>query len=236
MNGADDANAAFGKVIIKEIDNLIDNASPQMMAQGDPAAAAALMDRARNANKAYKATESVMEKLDRAERQALKTGKGKNQDNALRQKIDELINQKDGKFYKAQPQSVRDKMDEIVRGTTGRNLARDIGQFAPNGLVSTAGGGAVGAWLGSLLSPGVGTVVGAVALPAAGYVSKRIADKGTQKAVQDLLRLIQANGNAAAAGVGRNGPGLLSQGLPQGLLGAQGATVKPRLNTGLLAR
>lgn len=226
VQGVDDANAEFGKIILKEIDKLIDGASQNMMAQGDPAMAAALVNQARKTNKVYKASEEVMGKLDKSERQALKTGKGTNQDNALRQKVDELINQGDGDFYKRQPKTVQDKMQEIVRGTKPRNFARSLGAAAPSGIVSATGGGAIGAWLGSLLGP-AGTVAGAIGVPAVGYVSKKIADKSTQNAVKDLLRLIQANGSVPQAGLSPR-KGLAGQAVPQGLLGGYSASIPQR--------
>lgn len=232
IDGVDDANAAFGKVVIKEVDNLINEASPEMVSAGNPVEAAALIEKARKANTAYRSTEEVLNKMDRAERQALKSGKGTNQDNALRQKVDELINQKGGSFYEMQSKAVQDKMQEVVRGTAGRNAARSFGAFAPTGIVSTTGSGAAGAWLGSLFGP-AGTAIGAVGLPAAGYVGKKIADKGTQKAVADLLRLIQANGDASAAGL-RSGPGLVGRSVPQALLGGYSSSVPQR--GGLLSR
>jgi hypothetical protein len=206
------------------------------MVQGDPAVAANLIKTAREANKVFRTSEKVMTKLDRAERQAAKTGKGTNQDNALRQKTDELINENKGREFKKYPKDVQDKMTEIVMGTPGRNAARKIGMVAPTGVVSgtlgSGGGGAAGAALGGLLGgPGgaaLGGFAGGFGVPAVGQIGKMLADRGTRKAVEDLLRIIQANGISANAGV--NNPSLLGQSVPAGLLG--GYSASPRVRSG----
>jgi hypothetical protein len=234
INGGDDANAAFGKVIVKQIDDMIDNASPASVTGGDPAVAADLINKARAANSVFKQSEKVMTKLDRAERQAAKTGKGTNQDNALRQKVDELINEKQGKEFKKYPKDVQDKMTEVVMGTRGGNTARAVGAAAPTGIVSASLGSGSGATIGSTIGgllggPGgavVGGALGTFGVPAVGQVGKMIADNKTRKAVEDLLRIIQSNGSAAAAGV--NNPSLLGQNVPNAILGGNSAVVGNR--------
>lgn len=238
VKNGDDANAAFGNVIMDKIDDMIENTAPLFGGQNDPAIASGLIKTAREANKVYRTSEKVMMKLDRAERQAAKTGKGSNQDNALRQKTDELINENKGKEFKKYPKDVQDKMTEIVMGTPGRNRARKVGMAAPTGVVSgTLGSGAgatVGSTIGSLLGGPVGGVVGGAVggfgVPAVGQIGKMLADRGTRNAVEDLLRIIQANGSAAQAGV--NVPSLLGQNIPAGLLGGASASSSPRVRAG----
>jgi hypothetical protein len=239
VKGGDDANAAFGNVIIEKIDSMIDNVAPS--GQVDASVASNLINSARDANKVYRASEKVMMKLDRADRQAMATGKGTNQDNALRQKTNELINENKGREFKKYPKDVQDKMNEIVRGTTGRNTARKIGMAAPTGAVSStlmggsgaAVGSAIGTVVGGPVGGGVGAFVGGVGVPAVGQVGKTIADRGTRKAVEDLLRIIQANGSAARAGV--NQPTLLGQNIPAGLLGGASAASSPRPRSGQMS-
>ena len=234
INGGDEANAAFGKIIVKQIDDMIDNASPTSVTGGDPAVAADLINKARAANTVFRQSEKVMTKLDRAERQAAKTGKGTNQDNALRQKVDELINEKSGKEFKKYPKDVQDKMTEIVMGTGGRNAARKVGAMAPTGIVSAtlgsgsgaSAGATIGGVFGGPAGAAVGGAVGGFGVPLVGQAGKMIADAGTRKAVEDLLRIIQANGSASAAGV--NNPSLLGQNVPNALLGGNAAVTGNR--------
>lgn len=232
INGSDEANAAFGKVITKNIDDMIENVTPNGAI--DPSVAANLMNAARSANTAYKSSESILWKLDKASRQANKTGKGTNQDNTLRQKVDELINEKNGGPFKRYSKDVQAKMREIVDGTTGRNTARYIGQAAPTGAVSTAlGGGAgssAGAFVGGLLGgpagAAAGSIIGGFGVPAIGQVAKMTADRGTRNAVDDLLRIIQAGGDATKAGV--NVPSLLGQNIPNAIAGGNSAIISNR--------
>jgi hypothetical protein len=234
LKGGDEANAVFGEVIVKRIDDMIDNTAPQLMAHGDSAVAADLMKRARDANKDWRQSEKVMTKLDRADRQAAKTGKGTNQDNVLRQKVDELVNENKGREFKKYPKDVQDKMDEIVMGTTWRNVARKVGMAAPTGSVSgyigLGGGASAGGYIGSLLGgpagAAIGSAVGGIGVPMVGQAGKTLADRGTRKAVEDLLRIIQAGGSASKAGVGQ--PSLLGQNAPAGALGGLTPYLTPR--------
>lgn len=234
INGGDEANAAFGQAIVNRIDDMIDNTTPDMMAQGDSNQAAKLMKAARDANKVYRQSEKVMIKLDRADRQAAKTGKGTNQDNVLRQKTDELINESKGREFKKYPPAVQEKMDEIVMGTGGRNLARKIGMAAPTGAVSSTlmggGGAAAGASIGGLfggpMGAGIGGFIGGIGVPVVGQIGKNMADRGTRAAVDDLLRIIQAGGDAARAGI--NNPSLMKQNVLPGLMGGYAGSLTPR--------
>lgn len=230
VKGVDDANAHFGQLLIKEIDNLMDNATQSMMASGDPQQASQLIAAAREANKAYRRSEVVMNKLDRANRRAMATGKGTNQDNAMRQKIDELINQNKGRDFAKLPKDVQDKMTEIVEGTNFRNRARKVGAAAPTGAVSGVLAGGAGGTIGSLIGGPVGAGIGAVLVPGIGQAGKMLADRGTANAIDDLLRIIQAGGSAKAAGVGQKS--LLGKSVPAGLLGGYGATTRSRVRSG----
>lgn len=242
INGGDEANAAFGQVIVKKIDEMIDAATPSSVTGGDPALGAELIKKARAANTVYRQSEKVMTKLDRAERQAAKTGKGTNQDNALRQKVDELINEKGGKEFKKYPKDVQDKMTEIVMGTGGRNAARKVGAMAPTGIVSatlgSGSGASAGATIGGLLGGPAGAAaggfIGGFGVPAVGQVGKMLADRGTRMSVEDLLRIIQSNGSASAAGVGA--PSLLGQNVPNALLGGNSAIIGNRARARVLDR
>lgn len=196
------ADAHFGKIMINKLDKFAENSSPRMMTNSnmvkDPGK---LLTDARKANVAYRKTEMINDKLDRGERQAAATGKGTNQDNALRQKVNELINEKKGQTFKTFSPAEQQQMEQnIVRGTKGRNAARKVGALAPTGIVSGGIGTSVGASAGAKIAmllglpPEIGAGIGAVAVPTVGQIGKTIADRGTRSAVDDLLRIIQNGG------------------------------------------
>ena len=196
------ADAHFGQLMINKIDKFSENTSPKMMTNSamaqDPGK---LLNDARKANVAFRKTEMVNDKLDRGERAAAKSGKGANTDNALRQKIDEIINEKKGKTFRTFSSDEQSQMENtIVRGTKGRNFARGVGAMAPSGIVSGYMSGGAGAGIGTKvammlgLPPEVGAVVGGATSLTAGQIGKMIADRGTRSAVDDLMRIIQNGG------------------------------------------
>lgn len=189
----DPSDARFGNIITNKIDKFTDNTSPNMVVSGSNANAAELLNSARDANKTYRNTQMFEDALNKGERAAASTGKGANTDNAIRQKVNALINENKGRNFKRLPQDVRDKMLEVVNGTPTRNAARYLGQFAPTGIVSTIGGGSIGSYLGGLLGPS-GAVIGG-AIPIAGYAAKKIGDIGTKRALDDVVRAVQNSSN-----------------------------------------
>lgn len=138
---------------------------------------------------AGKRSNTVMGKVALGELNAATAGSGANEDNALRQAIKQLARPVNNDivpkwkrlgFSDAEGAAI----ERVARGSPVGNTARYLGKFAPTGVVS--GAGALG--LGSL----VGGPVGAAALPAAGYLAKKIGDMSTKKAVATLDSLVRS--------------------------------------------
>lgn len=203
-NTPDPSDARFGQLIIEKIDKFIDNTSPRMVVGAGTANARDILREARKANQVYRTTEMFETALDKGQRRAAVTGKGANEDNAMRQKVNSLIDEKNGRTFKMLPPDVQAKMLEVVKGTKTRNRARYVGSLAPTGIVSGGLGAGVGYGIGTALEtmtgiPGLGQA-GAVTIPAIGYAAKRIGDVGTSRAIDDLIRVVQNNGKKLGKG------------------------------------
>ena len=148
-----------------------DNISEFMDANGGSGTVAA----AREANKKFRNLERVLQQTERAQRRASSTGSGGNEDNAIRQNIRQILdNPRTSKFYGPEDRAA---MEKVVAGTAGQNLARRIGKLSPEngGLMANL------SVIGSYLNP-------AMAIPAAaGFVSKRIADRATRSNLDELI-------------------------------------------------
>jgi hypothetical protein len=144
---------------------------------------------------AGKRSNTVMGKAALGELNAATAGSGANEDNALRQSLKQLarpINnditpkwQRLG-FNQAEGAAI----ENVARGTPLGNTARFIGKGAPTGIVSAAGGLGIGSMAGG--------PVGAVALPAVGYIAKKIGDLSTKKAITALDSLVRSRSPLAA--------------------------------------
>ncbi|SCB52726.1 hypothetical protein GA0061099_10396 [Bradyrhizobium yuanmingense] len=138
---------------------------------------------------AGKRSNTVMGKAALGDLNAATAGSGANEDNALRQAIKQLVRPVNNDIVpKAQRlgfnQSEIEAMNQVARGTPVGNVARYIGKLAPTGSVS------------GVLSAGAGYgaagPMGAVALPAVGYLAKKIGDMSTKSAVKSLDFLVRS--------------------------------------------
>lgn len=152
----------------------------------------------------------VTGKQDLAELNAGTAGSGANEDNALRQAMKQLarpINNTNVPVAKRlgfnDPEIAAIK--GAATGTTAGNTARYLGKLAPTGSVS------------GVLSGGAGFAaagpVGAIGLPAAGYLAKKIGDLSTKKAVAAVDSLVRSRSPLAAQVAAQLSP-LLVQQLP----------------------
>ncbi len=169
---ADQSDARLGRRMIAQIDAFIDKAG---------GAGAPQIRRARDLNTRVRKLE-VLEGLDEAATdRTFATGVGSNSDNVLRQNV---IRFKD-RVPNLTP-AERAAADRVIRATPGQNLLRQVGRLSPEG-------GAVPA--------GVSIVTGAAsggAIPAVGFVSRRVADAMTRRNVQALRDIIARGGEEAA--------------------------------------
>lgn len=157
---------------------------------------------------AGKRSNTVTGKVDLADLNAGTAGSGANEDNALRQAIKQLARPMNNTNVPvAKKLGFNDtEIDAIKRaamGTAGGNTARYIGKAAPTGIVSGAGALGVGGLAGG--------PVGAVALPAVGYVAKKIGDLSTKKAVSALDSLVRSRSPLAAQVAAQLPPQVVAQ-------------------------
>ena len=159
---------------------------------------------------AGKRSAAVTGKQDLAELNAGTAGSGANEDNALRQAMKQLarpinntnvpVAKKLG-FNDAEIAAIKG----AATGTSIGNTARYLGKMAPTGSVSgVLSGGAGFAAAGPL---------GAIGLPAAGYLAKKIGDLSTKKAVNAVDSLVRSR-SPLAAQVASQLPAPLIQALP----------------------
>lgn len=156
---------------------------------GDASAYSKLMGDAVGNYGAGKRSNTVMGKAALGDLNAATAGSGANEDNALRQAIKQLVRPVNNDIVpKAQRlgfnQPEIDAMNQVARGTTTGNVARYVGKLAPTGSVS------------GVLSAGAGYgaagPAGAIGLPVAGYLAKKIGDLSTKRAVAALDSLVRS--------------------------------------------
>jgi len=144
---------------------------------------------------AGKRSNAVTGKVDLAALNAGTAGSGANEDNALRQAIKQLArpinntNVPAAKRLGFNDQEV-DAVKRAAMGTPVGNAMRWLGKAAPTGAVSGAMSSGAG---GMAAGP-----VGAIALPAVGYIAKKIGDLSTKKAVEALDNLVRSRSPLAA--------------------------------------
>lgn len=179
---ADDAR--LGRDILSNFDEFLDATPPSI--GGDNAAALESLKSARSLNKRLSKSEIIADALDRAERGAAVTGSGGNVNNASRQKINAILNNK--RLSRQFSKEELAMMDKIARGTTVGNRARLVGKLSPsgNGLMAALGIG------GAMTNPYLG-------IPAlAGVVAKGIGDRSTKKLTDEIMKSVLSGGQYKA--------------------------------------
>lgn len=163
--------------------------APTQVLRGDAADYVSTMRDAIANYAAGKRSNTVMGKVALGDLNAATAGSGANEDNALRQAIKQLVRPVNNDIV---PKASRlgfnaeeiAAMNKVARGTSLGNTARYLGKLAPTGSVS----GVLGAGAGY----GAAGPAGAVALPAVGYLAKKIGDLSTKKAVAALDSLVRS--------------------------------------------
>jgi hypothetical protein len=179
MGSTEGGERAFGGMIIDQIDNMIDRATPTM-ANGTPDQASELIRAARRASRTQRASEALDDAIETARDRAASSGTGGNELNAIRQNLRRLItNQRTRRLFTAEQ---TEQIRRAVRGDGLENVLRMVGRFSPDsGMLSAAAG--IGATAG--LGP-----VGAI-LPAAGYVGKKAAEGLQGARVNQIVRNVR---------------------------------------------
>lgn len=187
------------------IDNFVENLKPGQVVSGDPKFTQAMLDHARSSWRAYRKLEQVEEAGKVGEHRAAVSGTGANSQNAMRQRIREILDS-DKKSRGFSPET-KAKMEEIVVGTLATNAARYAGKYAPSGPVSA--GATVGADL--LFGPKIATGVAVGAL-----ISKYLGQYLTKVQIRELenmIRMESPTGRAAASGIAAQPPGATANAL-----------------------
>ncbi len=129
----------------------------------------------------------ITDAIERAKANAATAGSGSNLENTMRQALKSVMLNKEA-TRNFTPDEMK-ALKSAVEGDLIQNTLRFFGKAAPTGIVSgilSGGGGA------AVLGP-----VGAIGVPAAGYLSKRAADQMEREKAQRLLDLILSGSRAS---------------------------------------
>jgi len=168
---------------IGELDNYVKNISPSDVISGDINAAQDALESARGNYAAAKRSDIIDGKQERAQLQAGATGSGANINNALRQKMKEILTSP--KAQRGFSDDELDQMRQVVMGTKVGNISRLLGKLAPTGVVS--GALSMGAGFGLTGEP-----IGSVVLPAIGTAAKAIGDLSTKRQIGTLSEMVRS--------------------------------------------
>lgn len=180
-------NKANNEMIRRIVRALDDNPIENNVLVGDVSGIARLKE-GRGLNSRLAKSETVEYAMEKAARNAKATGSGGNLDNEIRKQFRTILNSpaKSRGFSKDELQA----MEDIIGDKPSREAARLLGKLSPsgNGLMLALQAGAAGATGGM-----------SIPLAAAGSVSKKLAERGTENAVSDLSRIIAAGGKRSDA-------------------------------------
>jgi len=188
------SNNAAVSAIVNRIDDLVGNTQAGEILSGDATAGAEALKTARDLWSRMSKADAVTEAAARGELNAAAAGSGANRENASRQAMKALRNNRS-----ATRGFTPDEHEALMRaivGTPDQNALRLVGKLAPTGIVSGALSGGVGY---QAAGP-----IGAVAIPATGYVARKGAERMQEGFVQELVDIIMAGGTKAATQVPPN--------------------------------
>lgn len=160
---------------IKTLDDYMRNIPQTDIVSGDAQAAQRILESARGNYAAAKRADLIESQADKAARQAGVSGSGANANNALRQKMNQILNNKS--MQRGFSSDELDQIRQIAMGTPVGNLARKIGKLAPTGVVSSI------PFLGAMA---MGEPMSAAAIGAAGHIAKTIGERSTAGGVEKL--------------------------------------------------
>lgn len=186
------SNNAVVRGIVETIDDAIAKPRPQDVLMGNAAQGAAALKQARELAARDFKLQDVQQAVSRAQTRAGSTGTGGNVDNATRQNLRRVLENRMG----LSPDE-KSALQTAVLGTTGQNIARQLGRFSPsgNGLMQAllVGPAAYGGASGNIPLMAASGLLGAV-----GMGAKKIADGATARNVAKLEEIIRAGGSRAA--------------------------------------
>ncbi len=182
--------------------------SPAQVLRGDAGAYTQTVKDAIGNWKYGKQSNTLMGKAALGDLNAATAGSGANDDNALRQAFKQLARPVNNDITPKWQRLGFDKdvgagIEKVARGSPVGNAARYVGKLAPTGIVSGGLGGGAGF---ALAGP-----AGAVALPAVGYMAKKIGDLSTKKAVAAVDSLVRSRSPLAAQVAAQLPPHIIQQ-------------------------
>lgn len=178
--GQPTARATAAGVARDHISDYLPNISRADVIAGDPVRASEIMREAQSNWGAAKRAEQVDLQMTRAERQAAKSGMGGNIENSMRQKIATILdNPKRTSGYSA---AERQAMEDLVRGTRGRNALRAAGKLGVDGGLSL------------MLNTGAAIGSGGATVPVtvAGTIARILGQRATTRAGQHLSEMVRS--------------------------------------------
>lgn len=182
MKGVDPDDSRIAGIIVRQIDDALDNVKPADLI-GDAAKSKQGIKDLKEARlfwKRFRKAEVIDDLFDRAQTSAPNFS-GSGLENALRTEFRSLAkNKKRLRVFTSAEQAA---IKRVARGGPIENALRQIGKFAPTGIVSTGISGGIGA--------AIGGPVGAVALPAAGFAARQGATAATRRNVGRVNQLVR---------------------------------------------
>lgn len=173
--------------IMDEIDNVIDTPSAYIAGRGSQQQASSAIREARAGWRQAAKMDDLQDAVTRARRATSTSGTGGNFENNLRREVKNILNNKRrARYFSADEKKV---MDAFVEGTTGQNLLRLAGRVSPESNAAML--------LTNIVVGGGGAMMGApaaLALPAAGFAAKRLADAGSRAGFRNIERLVSSGG------------------------------------------
>ena len=172
-------------VASREINKIISEISPE---------AGAALKQADAIHSTAKSVQEIQNKGNIAELRAGRAGYGGNAVNSMRQVLSPIVeNAIKGKTTGFKPNEIQ-AMRDIVEGTTATNTLRGIGQLSPSkGIMQTGGAAGATAFLGPA----------ALAIPAMGAASNKLATILTGKQIDKLKEMVAKRSPAYAEAVGK---------------------------------
>lgn len=190
----DSVERAAATRAISRLDRYLENIPEGDVIGGDAVKAAAMLKEANGNYTIAKLAERLQGKVDAAELQAASANSGANLENALRQRVKDIL--KSERLRRGFTSRELIEMQKIVRGTASANVIRALGNIL-------GGGGGIG----TVISGGAGALaggpVGAVLAPAAGFALKKVGGRMTESSLARLDEMIRARAplNKSAAAV-----------------------------------
>lgn len=180
---ADETERALGQNMKKEITSYLDKLEPSGVTGSNPEGVVSALREGRALTGRIKKYEAITEALLKGERRAASTGTGGNTQNAIRQNIRGILDNRK-KRAGFTPDEI-EKMEEIVQGTTSTNALRGIGKLSPTtgALQQVASGGMYAS------AAATGNPLLAIP-PTAGLLAKSGAERITGNQIKELTDLI----------------------------------------------